>query len=155
MATKHFETQDSMLKFRHSHATPSAEPKRAKMSVLDLINKEMLIGAGTAAGAGSLGVFAFFRAWSSFRTNNATDSSQRDMIDRLEGEIKRKDTAILERETLLSQKDQTINTLWREKSLLEGKLVTIEANVEFLKEQNAILVQQLQELRMEVKGMRR
>lgn len=142
-----------MLKFAHSKPALADGHTRANMSFFELINSNMLIGAGTAVAGSSVGVFAFFRAWAAFRSGNANDAANVNMIERLEGEIKRKDEQAASRDAMIAKKDETINTLWREKSQLESKLTIIENNVEFLKEQNILLVDQVKTLTAEVRRL--
>lgn len=153
MSDKYFVTSPAVLKFGHSTQALPHGHARANMSILDFINKEMLIGAGTAVAGGSVGILAFFRAWSNFRTSTANDGAGVAQIERLEKEIERKDLQLTRLEEKLGVKDETINTLWREKSQLESKLIVIESNLEFLKVQNEQLVQQVQNLSLQVQQL--
>lgn len=150
---KHFATIQPVLKFAHPSPALSDGHIRANMSVLDFFNKEMLIGAGTAVAGGSVGILAFFKAWSNFRTTTANDGAGVAQIERLEKEIERKDGQLARLEEKLGVKDETINTLWREKSQLESKLTIIESNLNFLKEQNEMLVEQVKALSAQVREM--
>jgi septal ring factor EnvC (AmiA/AmiB activator) len=142
-----------VLKFAHPNPALSDGHTRANMSTIEFFNRDMLIGVGTAVAGSSVGILAFFRAWSNFRTTTANDSAGVAQIERLEKEIERKDGQLTRLEEKLGVKDETINTLWREKSQLESKLSIIENNLEFLKEQNVMLVEQVKNLSAQVREL--
>lgn len=168
MATKHtnhndFATHISVLKFDHSRLAPRMEPKRATMGDLlsALSNKEIWLGFATAAGSIGLGWMTFVNTIGRFRTTNATDSAQVNIIDRLEKTVERQERTIESQRTLLQQKDETNQVMWREKAHLESKLLIIEDTVARLEKQNAqfleqnnLLVQKVEQLTNEVQSLR-
>lgn len=160
---KHSVTILPVLKFAHTGIAPKAEPKRATMGdfLSALSNKEIWLGFGTAAGTIGLGWMTFVNTIGKFRTTSANDSAQVSMIDRLEKTVERQERTIESQRTLIQQKDETNQVMWREKAHLESKLLIIEDTVARLEKQNAqfleqnnLLVRRVEQLTNEVQSLR-